>query len=225
MHSLRNFANYYIRKAHSAPDTTVVNRQEFSPQFLNKMSNHTYIDRIVNRKPFGWTYTDPKTVFHFSFEEIDPYWWHDLAVDNPFVPLYAGTAYIIVVFGIKHVLRDKEPFDLRMPLFWWNTVLGVFSIVGLIRFLPGFLYVLQQPNGFYNSICVKKDTNIPMGFWLLAFVLSKFVELGDTVFIVLRKRPLVLLQWYHHLLTMGVVWSLCNSQYYLYFCTMIWLLI
>jgi hypothetical protein len=33
------------------------------------------------------------------------------------------------------------------------------------------------------------------GFWTLAFVLSKLPELGDTAWIVLRKRPLIFLHW------------------------------
>jgi len=39
-------------------------------------------------------------------------------------------------------------------------------------------------------------------FWGFMFSLSKFVELGDTIFIVLRKQKLILLQWFHHALSM-----------------------
>lgn len=37
------------------------------------------------------------------------------------------------------------------------------------------------------------------GLWTWLFCLSKLAELGDTIFIVLRKRPLIFLHWYSHL--------------------------
>ncbi len=45
-----------------------------------------------------------------------------------------------------------------------------------------------------------------VGFWSYVFTLSKLVELGDTVFIVLRKQPLIFLHWYHHITVLLYCW-------------------
>lgn len=41
---------------------------------------------------------------------------------------------------------------------------------------------------------------------LQMFVFSKVPELGDTVFIILRKRPLIFLHWYHHVTVLLYTW-------------------
>lgn len=43
-------------------------------------------------------------------------------------------------------------------------------------------------------------------FWATMFVLSKVPELGDTVFIILRKQPLIFLHYYHHATVLVYAW-------------------
>ena len=40
-----------------------------------------------------------------------------------------------------------------------------------------------------------------------AFAMSKIVELGDTVFLILRKRPVIFLHWYHHVTVLLFTWT------------------
>lgn len=45
------------------------------------------------------------------------------------------------------------------------------------------------------------QTNSIGGYWTFLWVVSKIPELIDTIFIVLRKKPLMFMHWYHHALT------------------------
>ena len=46
-----------------------------------------------------------------------------------------------------------------------------------------------------------------MGLWLFLFVMSKFPELIDTAFIVLKKGDLIFLHWYHHITVLLFCWQ------------------
>lgn len=138
-----------------------------------------YKEWVVNTRPFGFEYFENLT-YHFPFEEVDPYYWYSLCKDNWQMPFYFGAVYIMVIYGIQAYLKNRQAFELRMPLFWWNLSLGVFSIFGFVRIFPGFLKALDQ-FGFYSSICERKGADIQSSAWVIFFVLSKFWELGDTV--------------------------------------------
>jgi len=43
--------------------------------------------------------------------------------------------------------------------------------------------------------------------WVMLFIFSKIPELMDTVFIVLRKKPLIFLHWYHHVTVLLFCWN------------------
>ena len=53
---------------------------------------------------------------------------------------------------------------------------------------------------------IKNDPVSSPSFWAFLFMVSKVFEFGDTIFIVLRKKDLVVLQHYHHLCTMLYCW-------------------
>lgn len=67
--------------------------------------------------------------------------------------------------------------------------------------------------GFDTSVCVYRDDIYRRGVvgWInQAFFISKYFELFDTVLLVLRKKPVIFLHWYHHvtvLLYCSHAWS------------------
>ena len=50
----------------------------------------------------------------------------------------------------------------------------------------------------YTSLCQGFDPKTVVAHWFLFFAISKIVELGDTVFLVLKKKPLSFLHCWHH---------------------------
>lgn len=162
-----------------------------------------------------WTFVSPEHVHAFAFEEVDLRNLHLMMRLNWKFALYFGPAFILTIFGLQKWMKERPAYQLRMPLFLWNFGFGLFSIAGFARMAPTFLFVLSKPGGFYRSICIAEDMSNPMLHWISLFILSKFVELGDLIFVVLRKRPLKFLQWYHHLVSLVCTWLLGKKEKYL----------
>ena len=88
----------------------------------------------------------------------------------------------------------------------WNTGLAAFSILGSVAMLPELSHMLIHED-FYVSVCKIPRLNVPpLSIWAWCFIISKCVELGDTMFIVLRKTPLSFLHWYHHITVFIYTW-------------------
>ncbi|XP_021187985.1 very long chain fatty acid elongase 6 [Helicoverpa armigera] len=127
--------------------------------------------------------------------------------ENWTVAFYYVGVYMAFIFGGQYYMQNRPRFELRRTLMIWNCSLAAFSIMGACRTLPEFIHVLRN-YGIYHSICVPSfiEQDKVSGFWTWMFVLSKLPELGDTVFIVLRKKPLIFLHWYHHITVLLYTW-------------------
>eukprot|EP00917_Polyrhabdina_sp_WS-2016_P028758 GHVP01061224.1.p1 GENE.GHVP01061224.1~~GHVP01061224.1.p1 ORF type:complete len:320 (-),score=10.18 GHVP01061224.1:77-1036(-) len=141
-----------------------------------------------------------------------------------FVPIITFLYLALIYYGPKF-MEKRKAFDLRNPLKYWNLFLAVFSIIGTIRTVPHFLLFLWN-YGFESSVCSPPIFTIggegPAGLWVLLFNFSKTFELIDTVFIILRKRKVTLLHWYHHCTVLLYTWYGFGTEFPLgvYFCLM-----
>ncbi|GMT23068.1 hypothetical protein PFISCL1PPCAC_14365, partial [Pristionchus fissidentatus] len=119
---------------------------------------------------------------------LQDYWMHTVTV---------SVLYYFLIKSVQRYMRDRPPFELRTPLALWNLSLAVFSIFGFFRFGEDYFESLFN-RGVYTTLCTTPSHRGVAAFWCTLFVFSKLVELGDTMFIVLRKRPLIFLHYYHH---------------------------
>ncbi|XP_078603624.1 very long chain fatty acid elongase 6-like [Branchiostoma floridae x Branchiostoma japonicum] len=168
-----------------------------SPIAVEKMAVPEAEDLRSLVEPFGFEERFDSAGFHRWFRAR--WWWSAVF----------SAAYVLLVFGGRSLMRHREPFRLRLPLVLWNTGLAVFSILGALRTNVTLTHIILQ-KGFLFSVCEPLLLTGPVtGFWAAAYSISKVVEFGDTFFIVLRKQPLILLHWYHHV-------SVCMFNWYAY---------
>lgn len=162
-----------------------------------------------------WVTTDIERGFNY----YDRRKW--LKSTFPHVPFIINVIYICTVFGLRKFMSHREPLSLKPLLLVWNVSLAIFSILGSLRTI-GFNTSLMYNRGFYASVCIEPAVNGVYGFWCWLFIISKIPELGDTIFIVLRKQKLIFLHWFHHMSVLMLVWTANSDSFSVggYFITM-----
>ncbi|KAF8375123.1 hypothetical protein PRIPAC_81552 [Pristionchus pacificus] len=123
---------------------------------------------------------------------LQNYWQHTITV---------SVAYYLLIKSIQWSMKNRPALNLRLPLIIWNLSLAIFSVCGFLRFGEDFVMSLSI-RGIYTTFCTNPPTRGVAPFWCLLFLISKLVEMGDTLFIVLRKRPLIFLHYYHHVVVL-----------------------
>lgn len=145
------------------------------------------------------------TSFLLPFETVDELQFYRWMTVNWTLSIWFSILYVIVIFTGKHLMEKRQRFEIRGPLAIWNIFLAIFSILGAFRMNQELYWSFSQ-YGWKYTLCTPSYGQVPFGLWVILFTMSKVVELGDTLFIVLRKQPLIFLHWYHHILTMIYVW-------------------
>jgi len=106
-----------------------------------------------------------------------------------------------------------------MGLFWWNIFLSALSW-GCAYNIVFKLILLKSTPMWADSVCYQKNQMDPysVGFenhtafaqvvrWFMIFMASKVPEMMDTVWLVLNKKEIITLQWWHHLTVMLYCWA------------------
>merc|ERR1712178_211218 len=138
------------------------------------------------------------------------------------LPVVALCFYAFIIFELPK--RVKVTYDLKQAFAIWNLILSIFRTLGAFRVAPTLFNTLLK-HGFFYTVCTNPEewyATGPCGLWLGLFIYSKFPELLDTVFLVLRKKPVIFLHWFHHVTVLLYCW---HSYHHtvgpgLWFCTM-----
>jgi len=162
------------------------------------------------------------TEWENNYDPTDVFFWMRR---NPIAPpAILVSLYIVFVFYGPVYMKDKEPFNWRKALAVWNFLLSSFSIMGFLRVLPQFIHNLATKS-FEENMCGVPTTLFgagSTGLWVMLFILSKIPELIDTVFLVVHKKPVIFLHWYHHVTVLLYCWHsyVVNTTTGIWFCVM-----
>ncbi|EGD73506.1 fatty acid elongase [Salpingoeca rosetta] len=156
----------------------------------------------VLREAMAW-YENASAEFRLDKQGIvflDKYFW---------VMAGVAAAYLPVVFSLQAFLKNREPLNLRALLVLWNLILVVFNLYVLVYMGPAVIKWLRSGDFLERMCYIPEDAaQGPVAMALFAFALSKVPEMIDTLFIVLHKKPLIVLHWYHHLTVMLYCWNI-----------------
>ncbi|PTU19713.1 hypothetical protein P175DRAFT_0440953 [Aspergillus ochraceoroseus IBT 24754] len=112
--------------------------------------------------------------------------------------LVSLASYYFVILGGRQLMKGFPAFKLQTPFIIHNFILTLISGGLLVLFVEQMLPTLWK-DGVFVAICHAKGgwTDELVLLYYLNY-LTKYLELLDTVFLVLKKKPLTFLHTYHH---------------------------
>ncbi|MCJ1278985.1 hypothetical protein MMC21_006806 [Puttea exsequens] len=116
--------------------------------------------------------------------------------------------YYVTVFAGREFMKKREPFKLNSMFMTHNLLLTMISATLLALFVEQLLPTVWRYGVFYAICNHGGGWTPPLVLLYYLNYLTKYFELLDTVFMVLKKKPLTFLHTYHH----GATALLCYTQ-------------
>ncbi|KIJ46293.1 hypothetical protein M422DRAFT_165435 [Sphaerobolus stellatus SS14] len=114
--------------------------------------------------------------------------------------VFAIAGYLLLIFGIQEYMQTRKPFEIRGLSQIHNSMLSAGSLILLALTLEEVVPMVSK-HGFHYGICSPEAWTPTLETYYLVNYYIKYVELLDTVFLVLKKKPLTFLHVFHHAAT------------------------
>lgn len=150
----------------------------------------------IGQTYMNWEFTDVTEVYVWMQDNT---WW--------FPPL-ACFIYLAILYVGQKYFENREAWSQRKLLAVWNICLSSFSTLGFVRMAPQLFHNLYH-FGLWGQLCLDPEHMIgasTTGLWCTLFVWSKIPEFGDTFFLMIHKKNIMFLHWYHHISVLLCCW-------------------
>mmetsp|Transcript_19054 Transcript_19054/g.59873 ORF Transcript_19054/g.59873 Transcript_19054/m.59873 type:complete len:312 (-) Transcript_19054:265-1200(-) len=195
-------------------NSTATNLRAWVPDLPSIMEDLTFVPRAdfdYERLMSPWK---EMKLHYYSWRDVEifnGYEWSRSTALNWQIPLAAVGMYVVMIPVLKAAVPARVPLG-RFAVAW-NCFLSLFSLCGLLACAPVFLSELAS-HGLYFTICAPAPWYGAglHGAFVALFIYSKFAELVDTVLLLLSKRPVILLHWWHHITVLLYCWHSYSVQ-------------
>merc|ERR1711879_344505 len=144
-----------------------------------------------------------------SFVVSLPTW----TANNWWIPLLSVATYFMLIPTLRWLVETRGKWNVRTFAFYWNAGLSIFSWCGVFACVPVLVGSFFS-HGLYFTTCAPATWygGGLSGFFVALFIYSKVAELVDTYLLLLAKKPVIALQWWHHSTVLLYCWHSYSAR-------------
>lgn len=179
-----------------SPEGTMFTSALLKPLYIT--AAYLFLLRTMAQNLYKATDTSP---YSDPFKEV---WWSG--------PIFFSIAYLAVIYFGTRYMKDREPFEnLRPYIFTYNLyqcVLNIWCVGAVIH----EVYTNPMFTGIWGNLPEETPRAFRISFLVWVHYNNKYVELLDTLFMILRKknRQISFLHCYHHILLIWAWFLVCK---------------
>ncbi|GAA5904238.1 hypothetical protein JCM6882_003176 [Rhodosporidiobolus microsporus] len=119
--------------------------------------------------------------------------------------------YLAVIFGGQALMRGSKPYRFQ-PLFMLHNFLLSSGSALLLALMLEEIVPIVWNHGLFYAICADEAWTPRMETYYIINYYFKYWELFDTVFLVVKKKPLQFLHVFHHTATAVLCYTQLNGR-------------
>lgn len=119
--------------------------------------------------------------------------------------------YLVTIFSIREYMKDKPPKKLTALFQLHNLILSSGSAL-LLALMIEEVFPIWWNNNLFHAMCSVEAWTPRLEFYYIINYYFKYLELFDTVFLAIKKKPLAFLHVFHHSATALLCYSQLNGK-------------